>query len=212
MNSKEAQLEAIREMRNMMERSSRFLSLSGLAGILVGVYAILGIAAVYFILNIPILDYPYQVYLIDSNGQLIQEMFYPFLLICLSVLFISVITGTIFALRNARKKQIPIWDATSKRLLWNMLLPLLSGAIFCILLLLKGQIELIAPTTLVFYGLSLFTASKYTIDDVRYLGMLQVALGLIALYFTNYGLFIWAIGFGVLHILYGFSIYFKYEK
>jgi len=212
MNSKEEQLQAISEMRIMMERSSRFLSLSGLAGVIVGLYAIIGILFAYFILDRSLLDPVDYNILLNSEGGLAMQKFLPLLLDSLVVLFISIITGSIFAIRNARKKQYIVWDATSKRLLINMMVPLLTGAIYCFILLSKMQIAFIAPATLIFYGLALFTASRYTIDDVRNLGVLQIMLGLVACYYMQYGLIFWAVGFGLLHIVYGLFIYNKYEK
>lgn len=212
MNSKEEQLQAISEMRNMMERSSRFLSLSGLAGVIVGLYAIVGIILAYFMLDISLLDPVDYNLLLNSEGELAMQICLPLFIDCFIVLLLSISTGIILATRNARKKQYIIWDATSKRMLINMLVPLLSGAIYCFILLNKMQIEFIAPATLIFYGLALFTASRYTIDDVRYLGVLQVMLGLVASYYVQYGLILWAVGFGLLHIVYGLFIYNKYEK
>ena len=69
----------------------------------------------------------------------------------------------------------------------------------------------VAPLTLLFYGLSCVHASKYTIGGVRYLGITIILIGLIATYFTGYGLLFWAIGFGLCHIIYGALMYFKYE-
>jgi predicted lysophospholipase L1 biosynthesis ABC-type transport system permease subunit len=212
MNTKEEQLEAIRDMRNMMERSSRFLSLSGLAGVIVGLYAIIGIGVAYYILGITITDKGYFTLLSNKEGVIDCTYFYPLLIVSIIVLVLSLLTGSVLAVRNAKKKQLVVWDATSKRLLINMLIPLCTGAIFCLLLLRHGQLALVAPSTLIFYGLSLFTASRYTINDVRYLGILQIILGLIGAFFIDYGLILWALGFGLLHILYGFNIYIKYEK
>ena len=71
---------------------------------------------------------------------------------------------------------------------------------------------LVAPTTLVFYGLALLNASKYTLGDVKYLGYTQVILGLICAVFPNYGFWFWVIGFGFMHIVYGLIMYVKYDK
>lgn len=128
------------------------------------------------------------------------------------VLILAVASATFFTIRNARKKGIPIWDKTAKRLLINILIPLVAGGLFCLILLYHGQIYLIAPATLLFYGLALLNAGKYTLNDVRYLGICEIILGLIASVFIGYGLIFWAFGFGVLHIIYGTVMYYKYEK
>ena len=117
-----------------------------------------------------------------------------------------------FTTHKARRKGQAIWGPLTRRLLFNLALPLLAGGIFCLALFYHGQVGLIAPATLVFYGLALVNASKYTLDDIRHLGIAEIALGLAALFLLGNGLEFWAIGFGVLHILYGTLLYFKYER
>jgi hypothetical protein len=65
---------------------------------------------------------------------------------------------------------------------------------------------------LIFYGLALLNASKYTLKEIRYLGMSEICLGLIASAWVQFGIVFWGIGFGMLHIIYGTFMYFKYEK
>jgi hypothetical protein len=79
------------------------------------------------------------------------------------------------------------------------------------ILLLKGYIGIVAPLTLIFYGLALVNASKYTLSEVRWLGLTQILLGLAAAHFIGYGLVFWALGFGLVHILYGLVMHYKYK-
>jgi hypothetical protein len=65
---------------------------------------------------------------------------------------------------------------------------------------------------LIFYGLALINASKYTYNDIRYLGISELLIGLCSTLFLGYGLFFWAAGFGLAHIVYGALMYFKYDK
>jgi len=97
-------------------------------------------------------------------------------------------------------------------LIINFGIPLVTGGIFALLLLEKGLYEIIAPITLLFYGLGCVNASKHTFRDVRYLGITLILIGLIATYFEGYGLVFWALGFGVCHIIYGSMMYFKYDR
>ena len=115
-------------------------------------------------------------------------------------------------MRKAKRKGLPVWDSTAKRLLLNLLIPLATGGLFCLVLLYHRQVGMIAPATLIFYGLALLNASKYTLNDIRYLGILEIIIGLIASVYIGYGLLFWAVGFGVLHIVYGIVMYSKYEK
>lgn len=93
-----------------------------------------------------------------------------------------------------------------------MMIPLFAGGIYCLVLYNHRQLALIAPATLIFYGLALVNASKYTINDIRNLGIAILVTGLVASAMVDYGLLFWAFGFGILHIVYGMTIHNKYEK
>ncbi|MDO9039582.1 MAG: hypothetical protein Q7U59_14670 [Lutibacter sp.] len=204
MDKKQDQLNELREIRNLMERSSRFLSLSGIAGIIVGVVAITGVAAAYLFLGLGFSEPGYYQFASSTFAFLFADF--------MVVLAVSLFTAVFFAVRNAKKRGLPVWDSTASRLLINMMIPLAAGGIFCLILWHHGYVALMAPATLIFYGLALINASKYTIIDIRYLGILEVVVGLVASIFMEYGLLFWAFGFGVLHLVYGIKIYFKHER
>jgi hypothetical protein len=212
MEANKEHLQDIKEIRNMMERSTRFLSLSGLSGVFAGVYALAGVAMAYFYFNIGVdaNEYYENARTAAINRQ--YNTYIVFITTGILVLGASLLTGAILTYRRSRKQNASMWDSTSKRLLINLLIPLITGGLFCFSLLIHGKISMVAPATLIFYGLALINASKYTFDDIRYLGMCEIALGLIASIYVGYGLLFWAIGFGVLHIIYGISMYYKYER
>jgi hypothetical protein len=212
MSNQQEQLAELKEIRNLMERSSRFLSLSGLAGLVIGTFAIIGILLAYNYLDISFTDTGYYHLLTEEGGQLhLKNLSFLFADMAL-VLALSLLAGSMLAIRKAKKLGLPIWDITARRLLINMGIPLFAGGIYCLILVYHGQMVQLAPATLIFYGLALLNASKYTIDDIRYLGILEVITGLVAAIFIDYGLLLWAFGFGLLHIIYGIVIYIKYEK
>jgi len=64
---------------------------------------------------------------------------------------------------------------------------------------------------LIFYGLALVDAGKFTYGEVFYLGILEIITGLVSAFFPSLGLFFWIFGFGVLHVIYGLVMYRKYE-
>jgi hypothetical protein len=198
----EKYLQDISEIKKMMYKSSQFISLSGLAGVLAGVYALIGA----FVANQLIINHEsYYITLESSTFQLI-------LLTAFSVLVLSVVTATILTFGKAKKEGEKVWNATSKRMILNFLIPLATGGIFALILLRNGVYGLIAPVTLIFYGISCVNASKYTFRDVRYLGITIIVLGLLATEFSGYALQFWALGFGVCHILYGSIMYYKYDR
>lgn len=212
MNQQQEQLDAIRDIRNLMERSSRFSSLSGLAGIIVGIFALGAIAVAYLVLDISPLE-PGYYSLIQQESAVTGFSLFDLLAADFGfVLLLSLLTGIYLSVRKARKQNLPVWDATAKRMLLNLSIPLVTGGVYCLILLYQGLPALVLPATLLFYGMALLHASKYTLNDIRYLGVLELCLGLIASFFTDYGLLFWALGFGILHIVYGIRIYFTYER
>ena len=212
MDAKQEQLNTIRDIKNLMEGSSRFLSLSGLAGVFVGLVAIGGVAAAYVFLDLGITQQGYYKLATMPNGVSNTSFYLFYFSDALIMLALSLIVGVWMAMRKARKLQQPVWSFASKRLLLNMAIPLLAGGAYGLALLYQGHIELVAPATLIFYGMALLNASKYTINDIRYLGIMNIITGLVASVFVDFGLLFWAFGFGILHMVYGLSIYLKYEK
>ena len=212
MEHQQDQLDAIKDIRSMMERSSRFLSLSGLAGIVVGLIAIAGVIVAYNFLGMQFNEPGYYTRIVNSDGSLNNTVYQFLLTELILLLVVALVVAITLSMRKASAKSLPIWDATAKRLVINMAIPLVAGAIFCCILLFHGHVALILPTTILFYGLAIFNASKYTLHDIRSLGVIEILLGLIAAFYVDYALLFWALGFGVLHIAYGLYIYFKYEK
>ena len=201
--------ETLTEIRHLMERSSRFMSLSGLSGIMAGIYAILGAAAAYYyaaaqdLLNQKGYDFA-------TTGDKDRLVF--LLTDATLVLVLAVGTGIWLTTRKAKEDGNSLLDAAAKKLVINLAIPLVAGGLFCVGLLYHGDLIFIVPAMLTFYGLALVHASKYTRDDVRSLGIAQIALGLLSLFIAGYGLLLWTIGFGALHIAYGTYMYLKYEK
>jgi hypothetical protein len=212
MSNSTEQLEALKDIRNMMERSSRFLSLNGLSGIFVGLTALAGAAAAYLYIETKQGNLPYFEYAKDEKGQMNISFLTFFFIDALSVLAISLFTATWLTIRKARKNGEKVWTKSGQQLMVNMAIPLMAGGIFCITMVLQGFVGMVAPATLVFYGLALVNASKYTFEHVKFLGLVQIVLGLVAGIFINHGLLFWALGFGVVHIAYGIIAYFTFEK
>ncbi|MHB8208720.1 hypothetical protein [Mucilaginibacter sp.] len=198
-------------IRNMMERSSKFISLSGLSGILAGVYALIGAAAAWFVVKENPTTVTHDLSLVEVFGNLIT-LFTSLLLIALTVLFASILTGVVLSIRKAKQKGESIWNKTSRLLLFNVAVPLLTGGAIILILFSKGDLTYTVPTMLIFYGLALFNASNFTYTDVKYLGIIDILLGLATAFFPEYSLWAWAIGFGVLHIVYGSIMYLKYDR
>ena len=196
MNESEKLLSELKDIRNIMERSSRFLSLSGLSGIMVGIYALIG---AFFAYRIVYIQFPSAV-----RQEYINDTLTAVFIIGITVLVLSLFTIYVLTVKQAKKEQKPIWGPGSKLLLINLLIPLATGGILTTILAFRGYYSVVSPCFLIFYGLALVNAAKYTRPEILSLGLVEIVLGLLAAIFPGYGLYFWAIGFGILHIIYGF--------
>lgn len=205
--TKDSYLQDLTEIRSMMERSTRFLSLSGLSGVLAGSYALIGAFLAHRIIyTAPVIIYN------DITKQIVSPHLLQLLILALGVMILAIGSGILLSKRKAQKAGETFWNKSAKRMLMSLFIPLFTGGLFSVALYFKGYIPLIAPATLIFYGLALVNARKYTYVDIGYLGITEIILGLVSCFFTGYGLYFWAFGFGVLHIVYGISMYLKYER
>lgn len=195
-------LKDISEIKNLMNKSSRFISLSGLSGILAGIYALIGGAIAYWLVN----NHSYGTLLLDG------WVFRTCLLILALVAVLSVITGILLTTKKAKKNNEKIWDTSSKRLIINFLIPLITGGFYMLIILSQQKYGQAGALMLIFYGLALVNASKYSLGYIRYLGYTEIALGLLAAVFTGYGFWFWIIGFGIMHIIYGLYMHFKFDR
>ncbi len=208
-------LQDIKHIKNMMERSSRFISLSGLSGISAGLCALAGAWLAHS--KISLYNYEHSILFNEDRATYVFRdgvylLINQLVLIAALTFTAAFITSFIFTYLRSKKTGIPLWGKASIRLLWNTVIPLVAGGIFLLKCLQLGGYELIAPGCLIFYGLALVNASKYTLGEIRYLGYCQLILGITNLWMTGYGLFFWAAGFGFLHIIYGILMWVKYER
>jgi hypothetical protein len=218
MTNQNQSIETLQEIKDIMSRSSRFISLSGLSGVAAGLCALTGAWFAYGVVNGgssmskrsgAIRDYV----LTDAGIPTIRDFMGDRLfLIALTTFLSAFVLAFLFTYIRSRKQNIPVWGTAARRLMWNVLLPMVVGGIFLLKLIEAGVIGLIAPGCLIFYGLALINGSKFTLGEIRYLGYIMVLLGIINCWFPGYGLFFWAAGFGVCHILYGIVMWNKYER
>lgn len=200
--SSEDYLKDISEIKNLMNKSTRFISLSGLSGVLAGTFALIGAAYAYWLVTS------------SKRGYLILDgkIFNLVLLDLILVFILSVGTAIYLTTLKARKNNERIWDATTKRLLSSFLVPLIAGGIYTLIILKQQRYGQTGALMLLFYGLALVNASKYTLGYVKYLGYTEIILGLLCAVYPGFGFWFWVIGFGVMHIVYGILMYFKYER
>ncbi|MCU0421820.1 MAG: hypothetical protein MUC81_03335 [Bacteroidia bacterium] len=194
-------------IRNLMERSNKFISLSGLSGILAGIYALGGAVYSYFILYYPNSPFGYRIKYVN-DVTILNKL----IIAAAVVLLLSISSAILLSYKKAAKNGESLLNKNSKILFISFCVPLFSGGLFTLVLLFRGYLGIVAPATLLFYGLALINASNATLSEIKGLGYLQISLGLISALLPGYGLLLWATGFGVIHIIYGALMYQKYDK
>lgn len=209
MDEYKRQIEDLAEIRNMMEQSSRFISLSGLSGVSAGIVALIGSWITYsYLQSVGVYGYltAKRVVLVENN------QLWTLIGIAVAIFVVAGTSAAFFTIRRARRLGKKVWSPSSRKVTLHLLVPLIGGALFCIIIASQGYGALVSGATLVFYGMALLNAGKFTFREIRYLGYTLIALGLVATWLLNYGILMWAIGFGFFHILYGIMMYLKYEK
>lgn len=198
----EEYLKDITQIKDMMNKSSRFFSLSGLSGIMAGIYALIGAAIAYYLVSISGREY------LILDGKIFNYILIDLVIVAT----LSIVTAIFLSVKKAKKNDEKLWNGTSKRLLTAFLIPLVTGGIYIIIKIYSDHYGLTGSLMLIFYGLALVNASKYTIGNVKYLGYIEIVLGLICAIYPGYGFWFWVFGFGIMHILYGSLIYFKHDR
>lgn len=200
MKTTENYLAEIKEIKKMMEESSRVLSLSGMSGILIGIYALIGAFVAY-----------QWLYRLSSLPGTHREIVLQFITLAALILILSLFTVVLLTCRRAKKAGKKIWNAGSRLMSINLSIPLFSGGALILIFIFRGFYDIVSPACLIFYGLALVNAAKFTRQEIFYMGLFQISLGILAAMFPSLGLLLWALGFGIIHIIYGTLMYFRYE-
>jgi heme/copper-type cytochrome/quinol oxidase subunit 2 len=211
MENKEV-LNTLSEIRDLMQKSSKFLTLSGISAVLVGVYACVAAVIAYSILGseggLPwdFAEFPKLQVNTPYRLQLMEFFAVVLILLCLATVYA-------FSYRKAKKQQTPlVFNITARRFLWSFFLPMIVGGILCIALIYRQKYGLTSDVMLIFYGIALVNASSYTYSNARFLGYAELALGLTDSFINGHALLFWTLGFGVFHIVYGIFIHLKYDR
>jgi len=201
-------LDTLQDIKRMMEKSSRFISLSGWSGIAAGICALAG--AWFTSQKIECWKTGYCDFL--AYPAVDKIMMVELVKIAAITFLTALLSAFFFTWLRSQKTGVPVWGYTARKVIVNVAVPMIAGGLLVLRMMHFGIYGLIAPTCLLFYGLALINASKYTLPEIRYLGYCQLVLGFINLWMIGYGLYFWAAGFGLLHIIYGFLMWWKYER
>ena len=194
-------LKDISEIKSIMDKSTRFVSLSGLSGIMAGIYALIGAAYAYWLVTKSVRGY------LILDGRVFNLVLLDLFLIA----FFAIVTAVYLTARKAKKNGEKMFDKAGLRAIMHFLVPLVTGGLYILIILNQHKYGQTGALMLIFYGLSLVNASKFTLGDIKYLGFIEIILGLICALFPGYGFWLWVLGFGVMHIVYGIIMHYKYD-
>lgn len=193
-------LKDISEIKNLMNKSSQFISLSGLSGAFAGIYAIIGAAYFYITTR--------SIKISDFETKDIDKATIIFILFVI----LSTLTTIIFTSIRAKSLDEKSWDVKTKNLVQAFFTPILIGLVFVLILYFNNEYNYLLALLLVFYGIGLLNAGFTTNNLVKPLGYIQVTFGLICAIKYDYTFWFFAIGFGIVHLVYGSIVYFKIDK
>jgi hypothetical protein len=194
-------------IKSMMERSTRFLSLSGFSGILAGIYALAASGMAWYWIY-----FPNSSWSAGTESLSFKDLLNRMLVLGLGTLIAAVGSAYLLSKKKGAGNAQPFWSPASKRFLQSLFLPVALGGFFCFALLHESAFELIPAAMLLFYGIGLVQSAQFTLGEIKNLGITQVILGLLAAFFPEYGLLCWALGFGLFHVIYGTLMYFRHER
>jgi hypothetical protein len=197
----------LKKIRDIMEKTAPFLSLSGLSGIAAG---LAGTAAGVIIMLKIQSAWISSDLLNDLLSDHQMKRFFAVLL--LTALVLALLGSFIITAVNTLRKNQPLWVISSIRFAENLFIPLLAGSILLAAFYIHKDYQYFIPVMLLFFGLSLYTASQSSREEIRILGILDICLGIISLFYIPAGLICWTAGFGLLNIVYGIIMYVKYER
>ena len=203
-NAKE-NLETLQDIKRIMERSSRFISLSGWSGIAAGFCALLGAG---FARQRIQYYYAHEYITTGTPGDLKRDL----ILVAFFTFLAAFILASFFTFLRSKKEGVAIWGVSARRLLWNTSIPLIAGGFLLWRMIDWKEYDFLVPGSLLFYGLALVNGSKYTMGEVRWLGYGELILGFISLCVPHNELLFWSLGFGLFHIIYGIAMWWKYER
>ncbi|MHC4984944.1 MAG: hypothetical protein ACYTFO_02185 [Planctomycetota bacterium] len=206
--------EELAVIRQLMARPIRFSSMSGLAAIQAGVWALIGIAGDYWAFRR--LRDPREALLVGGAIW--------------AAVFVLAVVGVLLLTRRREIAQgMPFWSPVKRRILSTILPPFVaavgltliicaryamtySGKGYPILLewdLIQGY--LIPSIWMLFYGVALWQLGQFSPGEVKVLGAAFIAAGLAtALLWQGYPYWVMGITFGGFHILYGLVVWIRH--
>jgi hypothetical protein len=174
-------LEDLHFIRETMESAAAFTAVPGLGGVIIGVTAL---AAAFVAAR--------------------QSSPPAWLLAWLAEGFLALVVASGAMILKARRAQTPLLSRPGRKFVFSLSPPLLAGALLTAVLYRTGQVGVLPGVWLLLYGAGVVTGGAFSVRIIPVMGICFMAAGGIALFSPPaWGNILMAVGFGVLHILFG---------
>ncbi len=111
---------------------------------------------------------------------------------------------------KAQRAGVPLTSGPGRKFALSFLPAAVAGAILTFILYQAGWFAVLPGTWLLLYGAGVVSAGALSVAIVPAMGTSFMLLGIIALLFPGWGNLCMALGFGGLHLAFGFSIARRY--
>ena len=183
----ERAMDNLRYIRETMERATAFTGVSGWGEVVIGATAL--IATV-----------------LAAN----QPTFRAWLAIWVGEGLVAVLIAGWSMDRKARAVNMPLMSGPGRKAVFSLSPPIIAGALLTIFLVRGGQTDAIPGMWLLLYGTGVITGGMFSVPAVPIMGLCFMCLGALALFLPGFANWFMAIGFGGLHLIFGFIIARKY--
>ena len=174
----------LRFIRETMERATAFTSIPGWGGVVVGITAIGASVAAHRVV--------YR---------------WEWLWVWLAEAAIAALIAAVTMIQKARRANVSLTSAPARRFFISYFAPLIAGAAMTYLLAHGGFRTALPATWLLLYGASFISSGAFSIRVVPVMGVCFMLLGIAAVFAPiDLGNVLLGIGFGGLHVIFGFII------
>ncbi len=181
-------LDNLRYIRETMERAGSFTAVPGWGGVAMGLTAL---ASAFLASQQTSQRAWLQTWLVEGS--------------------LAIALGILAMWRKASAAGLPVWSAPARKFVFSFVPPLVAGGAVTIILWNAGLTAAIPGVWLMLYGTGVITGGAFSVPIVPVMGACFLVEGALATFTpAAWGNFWLGLGFGGLHILFGFIIAKRY--
>jgi len=190
-------MDNLRYIREAMERSSSFTAVPGWGGVLIGATALIAAALAEWMESIDRLAG-----LRGGRG---------WMLVWGWELPLALMIGGVAMKRKARAANVKLLTGPGRKFVLSLAPPLVAGALISVALVRIGSFDVLPGVWLLLYGVGVVAGGAFSVRVVPVMGMFFMGLGTLTLFAPPaFGRLMMAVGFGVVHIVFGLIIARRY--